>query len=48
MPKFRLGFHRYGTCWRFRFQKTRYYSGLVDWFGFWRFYLVVDRRHLAG
>jgi len=47
MPRFRLGFHRYGHPWRFRFQRTSYYSGLMTWFSFWRFYFVIDRRHLG-
>jgi len=47
MPKFRLVYFPHGRCWRFRLSRNRYYSGLVTYWGFWRFALIIDRRHLG-
>jgi len=40
--RFRIGFDRYGKCWRFRFSKNTYYAGRMRIYSFWRFYFVVE------
>jgi hypothetical protein len=41
--RFRIGWHRHGNCWRFRFQCRKFFSGQVTHWTFWRFILVHDR-----
>lgn len=41
----RLGFHRHGNCWSvFRFSQNTYYAGEMTWLGWWRLFMVFDRR----
>ncbi len=44
MKCIRVGFHKYGKCWRFRFSRTSYFSGDMTWYSFWRLFLVIDKR----
>ncbi len=41
--RWRIGLHRNGNCWRFRFSRKDYFSGKVTWFCFWRLFVVLDR-----
>ncbi len=41
----RFGFHRKGNCWSVRkAYRNRYYSGDMTVLGWWRMFVVLDRR----
>lgn len=45
LGKFRLGFHRHGNCWSvFKAYRNRYSSGELIFYGWWRFFFVIDNR----
>lgn len=41
-----VGYHRYGRCWRLRWFRSRY--ARVTFYGFWRFYISVERARCAA
>jgi len=48
LGRFRFGFHRHGRCWSFlRFYRNNYFSDTMTVRGWWRFFIVTDRRMLA-
>jgi len=38
------GYHKEGTCWKWKFNLTRYWKKQLWWFSFWRLYFVLDFR----
>lgn len=45
LGRFRIGFHKHGNCWRlWKFYRNSLSSGELTFYGWWRFYVVSDRR----